>query len=218
MRAAHDALVATRASSRPRRATRSPAWRRELRREQRGALRLAPLQRLGRALAARTCRAVAADATRDDAPVLRGFEVLNACFDAALGARSAASSPSARTSASSGDVNQGFAGLQEKYGELRVADTGIREAHDHRARRSAWRMRGLRPIAEIQYLDYVLYALQILSDDLATLRWRTAGGQKAPVIVRTRGHRLEGIWHSGSPMAGILHLVRGMLRSACRAT
>ena len=71
-------------------------------------------------------------------------------------------------------------------------------------------MRGLRPIAEIQYLDYILYALQILSDDLATLRWRTAGGQKAPVIVRTRGHRLEGIWHSGSPMAGIINLVRGI--------
>ncbi len=108
-----------------------------------------------------------------------------------------------------GDVNQGFKGMQEKYGEWRVTDTGIREA-TILGQAIGMAMRGLRPICEIQYLDYLLYALQIMSDDLATLHWRTAGGQKAPVIVRTRGHRLEGIWHSGSLMAGIIHLVRGM--------
>ncbi len=108
-----------------------------------------------------------------------------------------------------GDVNQGFAGLQAKYGPLRVADAGIREA-TIMGQAIGMAMRGLRPIAEIQYLDYVLYGLQILSDDLATLRWRTKGLQKAPVIVRTRGHRLEGIWHSGSPMGGLLNLIRGI--------
>ena len=109
-----------------------------------------------------------------------------------------------------GDVNQGLEGMQEKYGETRIADTGIREA-TILGQGVGLAMRGLRPIAEIQYLDYVLYCLQGMSDDLATLRYRTKGGQKAPVIVRTRGHRLEGVWHSGSPMAGILNLVRGMM-------
>ncbi len=108
-----------------------------------------------------------------------------------------------------GDVNQGLEGLQLKHGENRVYDTGIREA-TILGQGIGMAMRGLRPIAEIQYLDYVLYALQVMSDDLATLRYRTKGRQKAPVIVRTRGHRLEGIWHSGSPMAGIINLVRGM--------
>lgn len=108
-----------------------------------------------------------------------------------------------------GDVNQGFAGLQEKYGESRVFDTGIRELTIIGQGMGA-AMRGLRPIAEIQYLDYLLYGLQPLSDDLATLQYRTKGGQKAPLIVRTRGHRLEGIWHSGSPMGMILHALRGM--------
>ncbi len=108
-----------------------------------------------------------------------------------------------------GDVNQGFKGMQEKYGALRVTDTGIRET-TILGQAIGMGMRGLRPICEIQYLDYVLYALQIMSDDLATLHWRTAGGQASPVIVRTRGHRLEGVWHSGSPMAGIINLVRGM--------
>lgn len=108
-----------------------------------------------------------------------------------------------------GDVNQGLEGLQEKHGELRVADTGIREATIV-GQGIGMAMRGLRPIAEIQYLDYLLYALQILSDDLSTLHYRTVGKQKAPLIVRTRGHRLEGIWHSGSPMGGILNLLRGM--------
>ncbi len=108
-----------------------------------------------------------------------------------------------------GDVNQGLEGLQEKYGELRVSDTGIREATIV-GQGIGMAMRGLRPIAEVQYLDYLLYALQIISDDLATLRYRTFGKQKAPLIIRTRGHRLEGIWHSGSPMGGIINNVRGV--------
>ncbi|MEQ3654413.1 MAG: thiamine pyrophosphate-dependent enzyme, partial [Dokdonia sp.] len=108
-----------------------------------------------------------------------------------------------------GDVNQGLEGLQEKYGALRVADAGIREA-TILGQGIGMAMRGLRPIAEIQYLDYLLYALQIMSDDLATLRYRTHGRQKAPLIVRTRGHRLEGIWHSGSQMGAIISLLRGM--------
>ena len=108
-----------------------------------------------------------------------------------------------------GDVNQGLVGLQEKYGKLRVSDTGIREATIV-GQGIGMALRGLRPIAEIQYLDYLLYAIQILSDDLATLHYRTAGKQKAPLIIRTRGHRLEGIWHSGSPMGGIIHFLRGI--------
>jgi pyruvate/2-oxoglutarate/acetoin dehydrogenase E1 component len=99
--------------------------------------------------------------------------------------------------------------MQEKYGALRVTDTGIRETTIV-GQAIGMAMRGLRPICEIQYLDYVLYALQIMADDLANLHWRTVGGQAAPVIIRTRGHRLEGIWHAGSPMAGIIHLVRGI--------
>lgn len=108
-----------------------------------------------------------------------------------------------------GDVNQGLEGLQEKYGEIRVADAGIREA-SILGQGIGMAMRGLRPIAEIQYLDYLLYAIQIMSDDLATLQYRTSGRQKAPLIVRTRGHRLEGIWHSGSPMGMIINAIRGM--------
>ncbi|MBA6156374.1 transketolase [Tenacibaculum sp. S7007] len=108
-----------------------------------------------------------------------------------------------------GDVNQGLEGLQEKHGELRVSDVGIREA-TILGQGIGMAMRGLRPIAEIQYLDYLLYALQIMSDDLATLRYRTFGKQKAPLIIRTRGHRLEGIWHSGSPMGGIINNIRGI--------
>lgn len=108
-----------------------------------------------------------------------------------------------------GDVNQGLEGMQEKYGATRVADTGIREA-TILGQGIGMAMRGLRPIAEIQYLDYILYCLQGMSDDLATVHYRTKGGQKAPVIIRTRGHRLEGIWHSGSPMAGILNLSKGI--------
>ena len=108
-----------------------------------------------------------------------------------------------------GDVNQGLEGLQEKYGDVRIADTGIREA-TILGQGIGMAMRGLKPIAEIQYLDYILYCLQGMSDDLATVQYRTKGGQKAPVIIRTRGHRLEGIWHSGSPMAGILNLSKGV--------
>lgn len=143
-----------------------------------------------------------------NAPEVYGFEVLNACFDAAF-KREPRLIAFGEDVGRLGDVNQGMRGMQEKYGPLRVSDTGIREA-TILGQAIGMAMRGLRPIAEIQYLDYLLYALQLMSDDLATLRWRTKGGQKAPVIVRTRGHRLEGIWHSGSLMAGIIHLVRGM--------
>ncbi|NEN23640.1 transketolase [Cryomorpha ignava] len=108
-----------------------------------------------------------------------------------------------------GGVNQSMEGMQEKFGQLRVSDAGIREA-SILGQGIGMAMRGLRPIAEIQYLDYLLYALQIMSDDLATLHYRTKGGQKAPVIIRTRGHRLEGIWHSGSPLGTIIHAIRGI--------
>jgi len=144
----------------------------------------------------------------EESPLVNGFEVLNRCFDQALG-RYPNLVAFGEDVGQLGDVNQGFMGLQEKYGELRVSDTGIREA-TILGQAIGMALRGLRPLAEIQYLDYVLYALQIMSDDLATLHWRTRGGQKAPVIVRTRGHRLEGIWHSGSLISGILNLVRGM--------
>jgi pyruvate/2-oxoglutarate/acetoin dehydrogenase E1 component len=108
-----------------------------------------------------------------------------------------------------GDVNQGLEGLQAKFGEIRVADTGIREA-SIAGQGIGMALRGLRPIAEVQYLDYILYCIQILSDDLASMNYRTVGQQIAPLIIRTRGHRLEGIWHSGSPMGGMIHLLRGM--------
>jgi len=141
-------------------------------------------------------------------PTMMGFEVINAAFDSILG-RDPRVIAFGEDVGFLGDVNQGFKGMQEKYGALRVTDTGIREA-TIMGQAIGMAMRGLRPICEIQYLDYILYALQIMSDDLASLHWRTAGGQAAPVIVRTRGHRLEGIWHSGSLMAGLIHLVRGM--------
>ncbi len=139
---------------------------------------------------------------------LKGFEILNHCFDAAL-RRDPRIIAFGEDVGQLGDVDQGFAGLQAKHGLLRVSDTGIREVTIV-GQAIGMAMRGLRPIAEIQYLDYLLYALQIMSDDLATVQYRTKGGQKAPAIIRTRGHRLEGIWHSGSPMAGIINLVRGM--------
>jgi pyruvate/2-oxoglutarate/acetoin dehydrogenase E1 component/TPP-dependent pyruvate/acetoin dehydrogenase alpha subunit len=144
----------------------------------------------------------------EKSPTVMGFEVMNAAFDAILG-RDPRVIAFGEDVGFLGDVNQGLKGMQEKYGALRVTDTGIREA-TILGQAIGMAMRGLRPICEIQYLDYVLYALQIMSDDLANLHWRTVGGQAAPVIVRTRGHRLEGIWHSGSPMAGLIHLVRGM--------
>ena len=144
----------------------------------------------------------------DKSPSVNGFELLNACFDAAL-ARDPRVIAFGEDVGLIGGVNQGFRGMQKKYGELRVSDTGIRECTII-GQAIGMAMRGLKPIAEIQYLDYVLYALQIMSDDLATLRWRTKGGQKAPVIIRTRGHRLEGVWHAGSPLAGMIHLLRGL--------
>ncbi len=144
----------------------------------------------------------------EDAPMKSGFEILNTCFDAAF-KRDARIVAFGEDVGYLGDVNQAFSGLQKKFGELRVSDTGIREA-TILGQGIGLAMRGLRPIAEIQYLDYLLYALQIMSDDLACLQYRTKGGQKAPVIIRTRGHRLEGVWHSGSPMSGIVSFVRGI--------
>lgn len=144
----------------------------------------------------------------DNAPEVDGYKVVNACFDAAL-KRDPRVVAFGEDVGKLGDVNQGFVDLQARYGDLRVGDTGIREATIV-GQGIGLAMRGLRPIAEIQYLDYLLYALQVMSDDLATLRYRTAGGQKAPLIVRTRGHRLVGIWHSGSPMGMIVHALRGM--------
>lgn len=141
-------------------------------------------------------------------PQVYGFELLNSFFDAVL-ARDPRVIAFGEDVGGLGDVNQGFRGLQEKHGKLRVSDTGIREVTII-GQAIGMAMRGLRPIAEIQYLDYLLYCLQIMSDDLASLQWRTKGGTKAPVIIRTRGHRLEGIWHSGSPMAGIINLIRGI--------
>jgi pyruvate/2-oxoglutarate/acetoin dehydrogenase E1 component/TPP-dependent pyruvate/acetoin dehydrogenase alpha subunit len=143
-----------------------------------------------------------------ESPIVDGHKIMNACFDAAL-ARCPNVVAIGEDVGQIGDVNQGFAGLQAKYGKLRVSDTGIREA-TIMGQAIGMAMRGLRPIAEIQYLDYILYGLQILSDDLACLRYRSKGQQKAPAIVRTRGHRLEGIWHAGSPMAGVLNLLRGI--------
>lgn len=145
----------------------------------------------------------------EDAPQVDGREILQAYFDNLL-----ETDPRVFAFGEDvgkiGDVNQAFAGLQAKHGELRVTDTGIRECTIIGQGIGA-SLRGLKPIAEIQYLDYLLYAIQILSDDVASLQYRTKGGQKAPLIVRTRGHRLEGVWHSGSPMGMILHSLRGMI-------
>lgn len=139
---------------------------------------------------------------------LKGYEILNKNFEAIF-ARDPRVVTFGEDVGQLGGVNQTMAGMQGKYGEHRVSDTGIRET-TILGQAIGLALRGLRPIAEIQYLDYLLYALQTMSDDLATVHWRSAGAQKAPVIVRTRGHRLEGIWHAGSPMAGIIHLLRGM--------
>jgi 2-oxoisovalerate dehydrogenase E1 component len=144
----------------------------------------------------------------DASPIVDGREVLQACFDAALG-RDPLVIAFGEDVGKIGDVNQGFAGLQAKYGELRVTDTGIRECTIIGQGIGA-ALRGLRPIAEIQYLDYFIYALPTLSDDLACLQYRTKGGQKAPLIIRTRGHRLEGVWHAGSQMGMLLHSLRGI--------
>jgi 2-oxoisovalerate dehydrogenase E1 component len=144
----------------------------------------------------------------DDAPVVSGREVLQANFD-----RIFASNPATLIFGEDvgkiGGVNQTLEGLQAKYGTLRISDTGIREATII-GQGIGLAMRGLRPIAEIQYFDYLLYGLQLLSDDLATLQYRTKGGQKAPLIISTRGHRLEGIWHSGSPLSMVINSIRGV--------
>ncbi|WP_158826546.1 alpha-ketoacid dehydrogenase subunit alpha/beta [Mucilaginibacter lacusdianchii] len=142
-----------------------------------------------------------------DVKMLDGREILNACFDANF-ARDKSIVAFGEDVGAIGDVNQGFAGLQAKYGDLRITDTGIRESTII-GQGMGLSMRGLRPIAEIQYLDYWIYAITVLSDDIASLSYRTRGGQKAPLIVRTRGHRLEGIWHSGSPMGALLNALRG---------
>ena len=144
----------------------------------------------------------------DDAPLLDGYLLMQHYFDN-LFARDARVVALGEDVGQIGDVNQGFAGLQEKYGEVRITDTGIRETSII-GQGIGLSMRGLRPIVEIQYFDYIYYALATLTDDLATLHYRTKGGQKAPLIVRTRGHRLEGIWHSGSPMGTMLSSLRGL--------
>jgi len=143
-----------------------------------------------------------------DAPLLNGFEIINKYFDHTF-SNNPAVFAFGEDVGKIGDVNQGFAGLQDKYGALRITDTGIREASII-GQGIGMAMRGLRPIAEIQYLDYLLYGLQPLSDDVSTLHYRSCGGQKCPIIVRTRGHRLEGTWHSGSPMGMIINALRGM--------
>jgi pyruvate/2-oxoglutarate/acetoin dehydrogenase E1 component/TPP-dependent pyruvate/acetoin dehydrogenase alpha subunit len=144
----------------------------------------------------------------DDSSIIDGREILQTCFDAAL-SRDPRILAFGEDVGRIGDVNQGFAGLQQKHSEWRVTDTGIRECTIV-GQGIGLALRGLRPIAEIQYLDYFIYALQTLSDDLATLHYRTKGGQKAPLIIRTRGHRLEGVWHAGSPIGMILHSLRGV--------
>jgi 2-oxoisovalerate dehydrogenase E1 component len=144
----------------------------------------------------------------DNSPIVDGREVLQACFTAAL-ERDPLIIAFGEDVGKIGDVNQGFAGLQARFGELRVTDTGIRECTIIGQGVGA-ALRGLRPIAEIQYLDYFIYALPTLSDDLACLQYRTKGGQKAPLIIRTRGHRLEGVWHAGSQLGMIIHSLRGI--------
>jgi pyruvate/2-oxoglutarate/acetoin dehydrogenase E1 component/TPP-dependent pyruvate/acetoin dehydrogenase alpha subunit len=143
----------------------------------------------------------------DDAPVINAFEILNRYFDALFQSNDKLVA-FGEDLGQIGDVNQGFAGLQHKHGDLRIFDTGIREL-TIMGQGIGLAMRGLRPIAEIQYADYLLYGLQPLSDDAATLHYRTKGQQSCPIIVRTRGHRLEGIWHSGSPMGLLLGSLRG---------
>lgn len=146
--------------------------------------------------------------TYDESSPLNGFEIINAYFDYTF-EREPRLIAFGEDMGHLGDVNQGFAGLQKKFGIERIFDTGIRE-QTIVGQAIGMALRGLRPIAEIQYLDYLIYAIQTLSDDLATLSYRTAGGQKAPVIIRTRGHRLEGIWHAGSPLGMIINSLRGM--------
>jgi pyruvate/2-oxoglutarate/acetoin dehydrogenase E1 component/TPP-dependent pyruvate/acetoin dehydrogenase alpha subunit len=143
----------------------------------------------------------------EDAKLIDGREVLNACFDSNF-ERDKTIVAFGEDVGAIGDVNQGFSGLQNKYGDLRITDTGIRETTII-GQGMGLAMRGLRPIAEIQYLDYLIYAITVICDDIGSLSYRTFGGQKAPLIIRTRGHRLEGIWHSGSPLGMILSSMRG---------
>ena len=143
-----------------------------------------------------------------DAETVNGYEVLNRYFDELFAANNKVIA-FGEDLGHIGDVNQGFSGLQEKYGEGRIFDTGIREL-TIMGQGIGLALRGLRPIAEIQYLDYLLYGLQPLSDDVCTTHFRTMGQQSVPLIVRSRGHRLEGIWHSGSPMGMIINALRGM--------
>ncbi|MEY2649270.1 MAG: hypothetical protein RL282_1983, partial [Bacteroidota bacterium] len=143
----------------------------------------------------------------EDAPMINGYEILNRYFDALFTANNKVVA-FGEDVGKIGDVNQGFAGLQNKFGRDRIFDTGIRELTII-GQGVGMAMRGLRPIAEIQYLDYLLYGITILSDDAASLHYRSAGTQVAPIIVRTRGHRLEGIWHSGSPMGLLINALKG---------
>ncbi|GAB3914167.1 alpha-ketoacid dehydrogenase subunit alpha/beta [Larkinella knui] len=144
----------------------------------------------------------------DESPLIDGYQLMQRYFDSLFG-RDPRVVALGEDVGYIGDVNQGFAGLQEKYGDLRITDTGIRETSII-GQGIGMAMRGLKPIVEIQYFDYVFYALATLTDDLATLHYRTKGGQKAPLIIRTRGHRLEGIWHSGSPMSAMVNSLRGL--------
>jgi 2-oxoisovalerate dehydrogenase E1 component len=202
--AAHEALVRTHQHPSPARAALA-AWHER----ERSALRAAFGSHLHREDERAAARVPAVPLRYDpEPPELRGFEILQAAFDAAL-ARDPRVLIFGEDVGMLGDVNQGVAGLQEKHGALRVADTGIREATIV-GQAIGLALRGLRPIAEIQYLDYVYYALMALTDDLACLHWRTRGGQAAPVIIRTRGHRLEGVWHAGSPMGVLVNALRGM--------
>ena len=199
--AAHEALRVLRNEAHPSRQV-LVQWKNE--QDQINTERYGSYLQSGKGIAVREVKPVYSSAS----PTVMGFEVMNAAFDSILG-RDPRVIAFGEDVGFLGDVNQGFKGMQEKYGALRVTDTGIRET-TILGQAIGMAMRGLRPICEIQYLDYVLYVLQIMSDDLANLHWRTVGGQAAPVIIRTRGHRLEGIWHAGSPMAGIIHLVRGI--------
>ncbi|MEY3542121.1 MAG: hypothetical protein RLZZ204_933, partial [Bacteroidota bacterium] len=144
---------------------------------------------------------------QEDSPLQNGYEILNKYFDQLFASNNKVVA-FGEDLGKIGDVNQGFAGLQQKHGAHRIFDTGIREL-TIMGKGVGMAMRGLRPIAEIQYLDYLLFGLQILSDDAATLHFRSIGKQMAPIIVRTRGHRLEGIWHSGSPMGLMINALKG---------
>jgi pyruvate/2-oxoglutarate/acetoin dehydrogenase E1 component len=204
MRAASDVLLLARGESHPSIAALASWRRQELE---------ANLDRYGSDLYCEDDRSalkipVVAPAYSESSQTMDGFRIVNHCFDKAL-ERYPNLVAFGEDVGKLGDVNQGFAGMQEKYGILRVSDTGIRECTIV-GQAIGLALRGIRPIADIQYLDYLLYGLQLVSDDLATLRWRTKAGQMAPVILRTRGHRLEGTWHSGSPMGGVLNLVRGL--------